>query len=95
MSSLFQDIECVLNETYPARRFTDVSDKMREKLCDSHTLFHEWDVLSSEFLKENAISTQIYPINGRKYTQSRHEERDTLWNCDEVCGELVLRSQSL
>ena len=47
MASLFKDMQRVLNEREPPRRFTDVSDEKKGKLCDPQTPFHEWDDVSS------------------------------------------------
>ena len=90
MASLFDDLQPVLNEQEPARRFTDVSDEMKQKLCDPQTPFREWDNLSFDFLKEIAKYNQFLPQISRPADYLGRERYDPLWNCDKVCGELVL-----
>ena len=95
MGSLFENLEWVLNESELARRLTDVSDEMMQKLCDPQTPFREWDKFSYDFLKENEKYNQFYPIFGCSVTRPSPEERGPLWDCDEVCDEFRLGSQPL
>ena len=95
MASLFDDLQPVLNEQEPARRFTDVSDEMKQKLCDPQTPFREWDSLSFDYLRDFGLPIPDPPTLRRSTNQSSREGRVPLWSCDEVCGELVLRLQSL
>ena len=95
MASLFKELQLVLNEQEQTKRFTDISDEMKQKLCDPQTPFREWDSLSFDFLEEIAQYNCFFPKIRRPADYSSREGRDPLWNCDEVCEELVLRTQSL
>ena len=97
MASLLEDLQSVLNEQESAERFSvsDASDEMIQKLCDPQTPFHEWDSLSFDYLKDFGLSIPTFPTLYRSTNQSSREGRVPLWSCDEVCGELVLRLQSL
>ena len=97
MASLLKDLQFVLNKQESAKRFSvsDASDEMLQKLCDPQTPFREWDSLSFDYLKDFGLSIPIFPTLYRSTNQSSHEGRDPLWSCDEVCGELVLRLESL
>ena len=97
MASLFKDLQSVLDKQESAKRFSvsDVSDEMKQKLCDPQTPFREWDSLSFDYLKEFGLSIPIFLTLYYSTNQSSREGRVPLWSCDEVCGELVLRLQSL
>ena len=97
MASLFKDLQSVLDKQESAKRFSvsDVSDEIKQKLCDPQTPFREWDSLSFHLLKGFKFPAHILPILKRSTNQSSHEGSDPLWSCDEVCSELVLRLRSL
>ena len=92
MASLLKDLQSILNKQESAKRFSepDVSDEMKQKLCDPQTPFREWDNLSFDFLKEIAKYNQFFPQISRPADYLGRERYDPLWNCDKVCGELVL-----
>ena len=97
MASLFKDLKFVLNQQESAKCFSvsDVSDEMKQKLCDPQAPFREWDSLSFHLLKDFKLPAHIFPMLNRLTNQLNRKGRDPLWSCDEVCGELVLRLQSL
>ena len=97
MASLLEDLQLVLNKQESAKRFSvsDASDEMIQKLCDPQAPFREWDSLSFDYLKDFGLSIPIFTTLYRSTNQSSREGRFPLWSCDQVCGELVLRLQSL
>ena len=89
MEYLSDDLERVLNEREPVKQFTNFSDETKHKLCDPGTPFHEWDYLCFDLLKYNTLHLKTYSTIGDGITHWSRAERDSLWNCDEVCDELT------
>ena len=89
MASLFKDMQRVLNEREPPRRFTDVSDEKKGKLCDPQTPFHEWESLSHQLLTEKLPLVSLLhflPATDKPLHMPR-------WDFDEVCSELTFKPQ--
>ena len=95
MASLFKDMQRVLNEREPPRRFTDVNDEKKGKLCDPQTPFHEWDDVSLTLLKEKIPNGVFFPLILPLYNLAGNGHCIPRWNVYEVCSELDFKFQTL